>query len=208
LGLIAFAPALKFGGISSPHIDVGLGILVALMAGFWLSQMWKSHRIWVLLVMGISLAANIIKIEQVNPFGSANFAIQGDLNLRNEMQSIDYVYRQAGGKPFGLTTVTAPLYINTTWSYLFNWYGLKQYGYLPFWMGKDQTGWLGNNLPASINQPTQLFMIIEPSLNGDVIPLRWIELAQAEVQNNYTLIDQISFGQLIAQKWQLKSQRQ
>ena len=155
LGVIGFTPALVIGGISSPYIHAGLGALVLLFA------VYLATRISPLLLV-VVIAANLAQITRVNPTGKTEFAIQTTMTLKNELAAIDYIYSQAELQPFSFSSIAAPLNINTTWSYLFNWYGTTTYGYLPYWHGSDQSGQSGDNL--SRPGPTQrYFLIIEPS---------------------------------------------
>jgi hypothetical protein len=58
-----------------------------------------------------------------------------------------------------------PLSVNTTWSYLFQWYGKGKYGYLPSWIGPIASGYPGNleveNSRSKL--PSKQFLIIEPT---------------------------------------------
>ena len=155
LGLVSWIPALAFGGISSPYITAGLLILVLLL-------LYRANY----LLLAIFMIANLLYTS-----GPSLFAIQKDMIIRKELAAVDYIYSQAEGQPFSLNTATVPLFINTTWSYLFNWYGQNKYGYLPYWHGRSQAGSLGDNLtrpPAGIKK---FFMLIEPTqgLPEDII---------------------------------------
>ncbi len=155
LGLVSWIPALAFGGISSPYLTAGLLILVLLL-------LYRANY----LLLAIFVIANLLY-----PSGPSLFAIQRDMVIRQELAAVDYIYSQAEGQPFSLNTATVPLFINTTWSYLFNWYGQAKYGYLPYWHGRSQAGSLGDNLarpPAGIKK---FFMLIEPTqgLPEDII---------------------------------------
>ena len=155
LGLVGFAPALILGGISSPYIHVGLGSLVLVFAIYFASRTTP-------LILVPVILANIAYVTEINPTGRTEFAIQKTMTLSHELAAIDYIYAQAEGQPFSISTIAAPLNINTTWSYLFNWYGREKYGYLPYWHGADQSGQSGDNL--SRPGPTaHYFLIIEPS---------------------------------------------
>ena len=58
-----------------------------------------------------------------------------------------------------------PFLINTTWSYLFEWYGLQKYGYLPLWNGKNAEGFAGNLIVEEAQEklPKNRYLIIEPT---------------------------------------------
>jgi hypothetical protein len=56
---------------------------------------------------------------------------QGDASVyRNQVAVIDYVYKEAAGKPFKYVVYTPPLY-DYTYQYLFDWYGQQKYHYVP-----------------------------------------------------------------------------
>lgn len=156
LGLVSWIPALVFGGISSPYLTAGLFILVLLLL----------HRASFLLLAGFVIA-NLLH----NTSGPSLFAIQKDMVIGQELTAVDYIYREAEDQPFSLNTATVPLFINTTWSYLFNWYGQSKYGYLPFWHGRSQAGSLGDNLARPPAGTKKFFMLIEPTqgLPEDII---------------------------------------
>ncbi|MCL4365968.1 hypothetical protein M1437_01955 [Patescibacteria group bacterium] len=92
-------------------------------------------------------------------------AIQPGMLTSSQKQALDYIYFQSQGKPFAVNALTIPLYVNTTWSYLFEWYGQKQYGSLPFWIGPTAAGYAGNLnvINARSKLPEKQFLIIEPT---------------------------------------------
>ena len=160
LGLVSWIPALAFGGISSPYITAGLFILVLILvrpAGF--------------LLISIFLISNILYLAGHISSSQTLFSIQKDMIIRQELAAVDYIYSQAEGQPFSLNTATVPLFINTTWSYLFNWYGQSRYGYLPYWHGRSQAGSLGDNLLRPPAGTKKFFVLIEPTqgLPEDII---------------------------------------
>jgi len=186
LALVGFMPALVLGGISSPYIHAGLGSLVLVITVYFAARLAP-----VLLI--IPLLANLSHIITVNSTGKTEFAIQTTMTLKNELAAIDYIYAQSEGQPFSFSSITAPLNINTTWSYLFNWYGRNTYGYLPSWHGPDQAGQVGDNL--SRPGPThRYFLIIEPSqgLPEDLID------SQVVAENKLSNFNHLSrFGEII-----------
>src|SRR3990172_8662054 len=193
LGLISFAPPLIFGGISTPYIHTGLGMLVILFTVYFLSRL-KSSWVKATIIVFIVLS-NLSYIKQKNSQGLTEFAIQKTMTLHHELDAIDYMYSQAQGRPFTFNSVTSPLYINTTWSYLFNWYGKTKYGYLPYWHGENQIGQLGNNLSFSPSIPL-VFVIIEPSQG---IPVDLVDKILDKEKYFSTFNHQQQFGEITIQ---------
>lgn len=88
--------------------------------------------------------------------------------LRDEMAALDSIYAYGGNLSYN--SITSPLYMNTTWSYLFNWYGKQKYGFIPMWHGNNQIGVVGAlaNKPSTGNEDFDA-LIIE-----NRVPVRWI----------------------------------
>lgn len=55
----------------------------------------------------------------------------GTSKLKGKLAAIDYIYKDAKGKRFGVLAFTPPIYTYDT-DYLFWWYGQKKYTYLPY----------------------------------------------------------------------------
>ena len=71
-------------------------------------------------------------------------SVQYGITLALEKEIINYTYEQSSGERFIIITITNPLHINTLWAYLYEIYGKKKYGYLPYHGGRDQKGYLYN----------------------------------------------------------------
>lgn len=126
---------------------------------------WKLFKYAALMII---IFANLSFILTKNSQGEVLFAVQKQMLLRDEEKTIDWVYKEANGKPFRLNTVTQPIFINSTWAYLFNWYGRSKYGYMPIWWGETQVNVPGADVKFADNAPTKLFfLIIEPVASGD-----------------------------------------
>ena len=139
-------------------------------------------------------------ILKQNPKGSVIFAIQKDMLLEKQLKAVDYTYQDSNGEPFTINSLTSPLWINIVWDYLYKWYGLPKYGYLPEWHGRDQIGQLGE-LPETQKLTTRYFLIIEPMAG---IPLRYLDQTISE-ENSFTkLVSEESWGELRVQKRVLK----
>lgn len=150
-----------FGGHSNTYVNVGLAAPAILSVLLFLKQINK--RI-VYVFIFLSLISNLFAILRYNPQGQIILVIPNDMNLKNELSLIDKTYAIAEGKPFSINTVTLPLWTNTTWAYLYSWYGQKKYGYVPFFYGHDQVGLLGVDSLKKIDKPLEkTFLIIEPT---------------------------------------------
>lgn len=125
----------------------------------------KLYGVFAILITFI-LSGNIILLTQNAGKGEDLFSVQGGMVLNKEQEAIDWMYEQAHGKPFRINTITNPLFVNTTWTYLFDWYGQQKYGYMPFYWGYPQNGRVGEEISYSTNfngSKNLLYLIIEPT---------------------------------------------
>jgi len=195
--LLAHLPVASLGGLSTPHLSVGIGVAVITLAAISLSLSWPKSKWLVVFIFVAILFSNITTILAENKKGQAGLTIQNDMILSNQLKAIDYTYQAANGNAFSINSLTVPLWINTTWSYLYNWYGLEKYGYLPEWQGRDQVGRLGNNLPKA-SEDTKLHFFIKEPPQG--LPKLYQETeAQAEDARS-KLVEEMEFGELIVQQ--------
>ncbi|HSA83292.1 MAG TPA: hypothetical protein VLF20_00215, partial [Patescibacteria group bacterium] len=95
------------------------------------------------------------------------------MTINYEREVLDYIYADANKQPFVITTITNPLNINTTWSYVFTFYGKQTYGYVPSFWGDNQEGFLGDlPMQQDLNEPPLRYMIIEPEAG---IQKHWVD---------------------------------
>lgn len=122
--------------------------------------------------IAILIGSNLISIINARNNKYNPFEVQQSAYLKDQLSAIDYTYINAKGKPFTISTLTNPYGYNTTWAYLYNWYGKKKYGYLPSFYGPSQTGIYGNNLISESLKPGIVhFSIYEPPIG---IPVYFI----------------------------------
>lgn len=146
--------------------NVGVSLSLITFVSYLFYILWKRNIFLPLILLMLIIAANLALIEKYNPLGSmAEFNSQSFMLLSDEKKVLDYIYQDAKGKNFAVKGITLPFYINTTWSYLFEWYGLKKYGYLPVWNGINAAGYPGNLKveDAQDKAPDQRYLIIEPT---------------------------------------------
>lgn len=124
----------------------------------------KIHLTTSFLIIGIVIA-NLLMIFKYSPHGTITaINVQQGMLLSDEKKVIDLVYQDAKGEKFAAKGLTMPLYINTTWSYLYEWYGQKKYGYLPVWGDKNAIGYPGNLIVEDRQHslPTLRYLVAEP----------------------------------------------
>lgn len=115
--------------------------------------------ILIVLIYGNISLAKLQRGSEVN-----RISVQAGAYLNSQLELIDHTYEKAQGEDFSISTLTAPHGINTTWSYLYDWYGKKKYGYTPTWFGPSQVGLpAGGLLKESQGTLPLHFTIYEPN---------------------------------------------
>lgn len=148
------------------HPNLGVSSSLIIFVSFLLYNLGKKTN-YVLTTMMIIIITilNFSLIQKINPHGSMpEINAQSFMLLSDEKKVLDFIYTDAADKPFTVKAVTLPFYINSTWSYLFEWYGKQKYGYLPIWGGKNAAGYPGNLIveEAQDKLPSKRYLIIEP----------------------------------------------
>lgn len=194
--LLSSVAVVTVGGSSTPFLMVGIGPAISILVAIYIELWWSNgNKIVAIFIMLIILASNLQSIISENSKGQTIFALQSDMLLSKQLESIDYIYKNAEGDEFTVNSLTSPLWINIVWTYLFNWYGQDEYGYVPYWHGKGQEGQL-DTLDKSNNTQSKVFLIIEPM--GDT-PSRYFN-ETLESENYYSrLIEEKNWGDLRVQ---------
>jgi len=176
--------------------------LVTILTSYLLVKVITQKYLLIIVVIGIIISQIWLNLSwiknELNPL-----TVQMGMTLNKEKEVIDYTYNSADKKPFSINTVTEPLFINTTWAYLYNFYGQKKFSYLPYWSGKDQTGNLGE-LPESQSKTQYEYLIIEPTTG---IPEYFIKSAISEEDARSKVIEEKKVGNFIVQKRVLLDQK-
>lgn len=150
--------------------------------------------IFVVVCFQISINLSWIK-RTLNPL-----TVQKGITYANELKIVDYTYSASQNKKFTINTITNPLYINTTWAYLYQFYGESKYKYLPFWDGRDQRGYLGN-LPLASKSTDIRYLIIEPTTG---IPDFFVKEAISAENTKSTVVNTQRVGNFVIEKRGLK----
>lgn len=157
----------NFSYYYSPGATVSLLILVS----FLIYQVNLKNKFLAISILSVITISNLGLITTENYRGpNSDIVIQSGMILRNQLPVLDYIYQRSQGQYFAVNALTVPLNVNTTWSYLFQWYGRNKYGYLPVWGGNAALGFPGN-LKIETNRsnlPKIRFTIMEPTVGiGD-----------------------------------------
>lgn len=187
------------------HPNAGVALSLTIIVSYLLYILGRrtSPLITLMIVVLIS-AANFSLIQKINPHGSMpEINAQSFMLLSDEKKVLDYIYQDAKGQPFTVKGITLPYIINTTWSYLFEWYGLQRYGYLPIWNGKNALGYPGNLKvqEAQGGLPAKRYLIIEP-VRG--IPVHLINQYLQEESYFTDVIEEKNIGSFVVQKRKVK----
>lgn len=146
--------------------SVGASISLLLLSAFFIERIYRKNIYLALILMGFVIFSNLSQITKLNPNGTIlELTVQQGMLLSDEKKVIDFIYNNSNNQAFAVKAVTMPFHINSTWSYLFEWYGKNKYGYLPIWGGKNALGYPGN-LPVENAQdklPNTRYVIIEPT---------------------------------------------
>ena len=172
---------------------------LALLFSIYLVKIAKDFR----LLIGSLIVLLVFQFVTINSWSNAGISplsVQQGMTINYEKQLVDYTYEAADGQPFVIVTITNPLFINTTWSYLYEVYGKPKYGYLPYLWGKDQTGYLGN-LPMQITLTSikLRYLISEPTEGIDGL---WATKITYEEDKLSRILVEKKFGAFTVQKRQ------
>lgn len=187
-------------GVPSYYYSPATTVSLLLLASYFINKIFSAGKILLgLLLITAVVTNNLFSILAVNPHGlNSDMVIQPGMTTSSQRKALDYIYHQTKGKPFAVGALTIPLGINTTWSYLFEWYGVREYGYLPLWIGPAASGYAGNLkvINARSNLPEKQFLIIEPAVG-----IREIDKENFFREEGYftKLIEEKKFGTLTVQ---------
>lgn len=190
--LLSNFPIFIFGGHSNAYANVGLVTPAILGVIVLLQNLWRANKWFGIVLISLILFSNLFTIYKNAPNGQITLVIPDGMILKNQLALVDATYSKASGQPFSINTLTLPLWTNTTWAYLYSWYGREKYGYIPSFYGRDQVGLLGEKDLKKIEKPLDLsFFIIEPY---DGIPANFYN-GEIETENSKTIsLSEKNFG--------------
>ncbi|MEK7521519.1 MAG: glycosyltransferase family 39 protein [Patescibacteria group bacterium] len=189
-------------GTPSYYYSAGASVSLILLSSYLLGNIYKKSAALATLCIGGIIFNNLFLISSINPKGlNSDMVIQPGMLLSSQKEALDYIYKNAGDEHFSVNSLTIPYNINTTWNYLFEWYGKKKYSRLPIWVGPVAHGYPGS-IPVSDRRsdlPNLQFLIIEPTVGID----SYIKHKFFNEENYFSRIEEEkSFGTITVQKRQ------
>lgn len=147
------------------YYTLGGSLALLIFAAFLVNYLFRFKKPLALFFLMMIAVSNIFLITKINPRGPLpSINVQTGMLLKDEKKVIDFIYINSNKEEFSVNALTLPFSINTTWSYLFEWYGQSKYHRLPIWGGDVASGYHGNLQIISSRSalPKQNFLIIEP----------------------------------------------
>jgi hypothetical protein len=186
--------------LSVYYYGIGGSVSLIIIASYLINKTFSKFKLAAFVIMFVIVVSNVYLIRKNNVFGTVmEINAHPRLLLSDEKAILDYIYDEARQEEFSVSAMTNPYKINTTWSYLFEWYGKGRYGYLPVWGGENAEGYLGNLkvVTARSDLPDKRFLIIEPA---EGIPSE-LTTDFVREENYFTkVVEEKWFGEFLVQK--------
>lgn len=177
--------------------NMGVSSAIILLTAYGITRVHTSLSVRSILVT-VVLSGNVFLWLHLGKSGLVNgwLAVQEGMMFSDEMAALDYTYASADRRPFKIKTLTMPLKIQTTWSYLYMSFGLPRYGYLPAGVYDDVLGFHGH-FPKSDANICLRYLISEPTRG---IANWFTDEFYDEERGTSTLVEEKTFGSISVQK--------
>lgn len=188
---------LLMGTHAAPWFLIGIPPVIALATGYILSKVKPTFIVAIIL-----FAIGLVNVQAIkNSYGAGQPLLEPDQAaiLSSQLAAIDYTYQKSEEKPFGINSVTNPLYINAVWAWNYDWYG-KKYGYLPSWFGGDQLPPY-NTLGKPTGQEKYFYLIMDETAR---IPEVHRILARKWAEKEGKFIEEKDFNGILVQKYSIQ----
>lgn len=195
--IFSSSPILLLGGYNAYYLNVGVGIGVILAVGFLLDRLYLKNKIACLTLLVIIIYSNLALISENNRSSLiTEIKAQQGMKLSDELELIDKMYSYAQGKGFTVRITSMPYGIQTVWAYLFEFYGVKKWGYQPYLETGNIEGFPGQ-LPVPFLGTTCIRYLIQEPIRGIPENLRLKDMEQESYFSLVTKEDKI--GQFVLQ---------
>lgn len=144
-------------------LSIFVVLVVARTCSYFVRPLSRQKNIFIMCAVVVLFAlSNGVEIQRQMQANS-NITCMLQTNYVEKLQAIEYTYAQANGEDFSIDVVAEPYGINTTYGYLYSWYGNKKFGYTPRYIGVSQLGHPSEGLleESQAYAPTH-FILYEP----------------------------------------------
>ena len=110
-----------------------LSLVYVLLLAYVMTTLYKKKH-FILSSFSLFFIFTLVIIGAYNAYKTSTHDYSdygGTAKLKGKEAAIDYIYKDARRKPFGVLTFSPPVY-TYPYDYLFLWYGQKKYGYIPY----------------------------------------------------------------------------
>lgn len=149
----------------SPSLVIFISLVVTVLIDNKFSKYSKKFKTLGVIILTLIVISNLFLTFTKNSRGTIpEITPQMGMLLGDELKVLDLIYSDAKGEVFAAKGLTVPYQINTTWSYLYSWYGKNKYGYTPIWGDKNAVGFPGNLEVVDTQDalPERRYLIVEP----------------------------------------------
>jgi|WetSurMetagenome_2_1015567.scaffolds.fasta_scaffold06791_3 4-amino-4-deoxy-L-arabinose transferase-like glycosyltransferase len=183
-------------GFVNSNFMLAPSIFVLVAIGSYILVIYARRYVSLTILVAIIFLLQTVSSQSFAKANNNPLSVQQGMFLKDEERVIEYTYLSSQNKPFIITTITNPLFINTTWAYLYEFYGQKKYGYVPYLNGRSQAGFLGG-LPQKNFGINDRYLIMEPP---EGIVVEYIAKIIYEEDKVSDIIEEKKFGKFTVQK--------
>ena len=181
------------GGHTAYYTNAGLGIAVLTAAALLIEKIfkWNKAAAAVLVMLIVFSNLRLVWFQQPNSL-ITEFQPQPMMKLTDEYKIIDEMYKEANGRGFTVRMTGVPYRVQTVWSYLFHFYALKKYGYLPYWELGNALGFPGE-MPVPKTGTTCLRFLGREPMRG--LPAVLVDYDEGQEKNFSSIVKKIDIGE-------------
>lgn len=197
LWMLSWVFLMILGGHMAYYTNAGIALGIMLFVGAELSSIFKKYAVVVVILLGVITVGNgLLIFDQSGKSLSSDIKPQPMMKLADEKRVMDIMYTEAEGNGFTVRLTGIPYRVQTVWAYLFHYYGLEKYGYLPYYETGNTLGFPGE-LPTPINGTTCVRFLIREPMRG--LPESLVEMDIKEENIFSERIDRKEIGLFIVE---------
>jgi len=188
IGSILFVLATR--GFMPYYSYAGIGIGVIAGFSYLLFKVYQKNKFAAgILVLIITLSNGQKILPQSAKALIVEIKAQPGMKLVDEIKLVNKTYEYAEGEKFTIRVTSMPYRVQTVWAYLYDQYGLRKYGFVPYLEGGNTLGYPGE-LPVPMKGTTCVRYLIREPVRG--IP---------EVLINNDVYEENLFSDVVKEEW-------